>query len=268
MRRFISLLVFVTLIIDAYAEEITGSIIFVSGKEYSTKIKGTKDWITNTTDSQLKSGLRLKTDENTSLRVLLENRFVIFVPPDSNVNFTKLTDTKEIITILKGDILIDASMSKVKGIVNTPTAEIVRDRPASLIVSVNAQDGATEVIVIEQEVSVKNIIQPDNNYKVVRQGTYCKVLPQILPTEPSQFRENDIKDRLERIKTPISTADVRMQEEDIFDRFIEEFHLDLFFDRGKDAPSPPKRLYTSPNIPVDFDRNLISRSTNLIINIE
>lgn len=268
MRKLIFLLIFVTLIIDSYAEEKTGAIIFISGKEYKAKIKGAKEWITNTTDSQLRSGLRLKTDENTSLRVLLENRFIIFVPPDSDINFTTLTDAEETITILKGDILIDASISKVKGIVNTPTAEIVRDRPASLIVKVNSQDGATEVIVIEQEVSVKNIIQPDNNYKVVRQGTYCKVLPQVLPTEPSQFRENDIEDIFKKIKTPISTGTVRMQEENIFDRFIEEFQIDLLFGRSKETPSLCKELYTSPNIPVDFDRNLISRSTSLIMNIK
>ncbi len=261
----LTFLFFVTI---SYAQEPSGSIIFISGKEYKTRVKGSKEWVINTSDSVLKSGVRIKTDENTSLRVVIKDRFIIFVPADSDINFTEIADNEETITILKGNILITTLSAKIKGIINTPTSEIIREKPTSMIIKVNSQDGTTEIFVLENEVSVKNLIQSDNNYKLVKQGTYSKILPQVLPTEPSQFRLNDLEETIKKIKTPISTGSVKMTDENIFDRFIEDFQFDPFFVATKQRKSACKEIYTSPNIPVDFEKNLIYRNTNLVIDVK
>ncbi|MCX7957468.1 MAG: FecR domain-containing protein [Deltaproteobacteria bacterium] len=261
---------FVFLLIPAFivAQNTEGNIFLISGKEYKTRIKGAKEWISNTGDSVLKSGLRIKTDENTSLRIFLNDRFVIFVSADSDINFTKLTDSEELITILKGNILINSAGSKVKGIINTPTAEIIREKPAEILIKVNSQDGNTELIVLREDVSVKNLIQSDNNYKIVKQGTFSKILPQVLPTEPSPFRPADIEDTVKKIKLPFSYSRTSFSDESQFDRFIEEFQFDSFFSGYKNKKGGCKDTYTTTFIPVDFDKNLILRDSVLKINVK
>ncbi len=268
MRKYLMFLFIFILPAFLAAENIEGNIFMISGKEFKTRVKGAKEWVTNTSDIALKSGLRVKTDENTSLRIVLDKRFVIFVSPDSDVNFTKLTDQEELITILKGNILINSSESKIKGIINTPTAEIIREKPSEMLIKVNSQDGNTELIVLKDEVSVKNLIQSDNNYKIVKQGTFSKILPQVLPTEPSPFRLQDIEDSIKKVKTPLSQARISSNQEAAFDRFIEEFQLDGFFSGTKDKKNSCKEVYTSPSLPVDYDRNLMQRDSVLIINVK
>jgi hypothetical protein len=249
-----------------YADEVEGKIIFITGKEYKTRMKGVKEWASNTSDTTLKSGMRIKTDENTSLRVILKDRFIVFVPGDSDINFTKLSESEELITILKGDILYKALNNKVKGIINTPTAEIIREKAAELIIRVNSQDGTTELYTLDEEISVKNIIQSDNNYKIVKKGTYSKVLPQVLPTEPSLYRYSDIEEIIKKIKTPISSGRVKISEKNIFERFIEDFQFDSFFKKTPKTQSQCKDIYTSPYVPADFDKNLLLKESTLILN--
>jgi len=266
MKKIPIILLLILLPSLSFAQDIEGKVIFISGREYKTRIKGSKEWITNSSDTILKSGLRIKTDENTSLRIFLKDRFIVFVPGDSDINFTKISDSEELITILKGQILFKALNTKVKGTINTPTSEIIRDKPAELIIKVNSQDGTTELIMLDEEVSVKNIIQSDNNYKIVKKGTYSKILPQVLPTEPTLYRSSDIEETVKKIKTPISSGTVNIAEKNVFDRLIEDFQFDSFFKTTHKTQSQCKDIHTSPDIPVDFDRNLLSREATLILN--
>ncbi len=269
MRKFSILLLILLIPGSLLSQNIEGNIFLISGKDYKTRIKGSKEWVTNTTDTVLKTGLRIKTDENTSLRIYLKDRFIIFVAGDSDVNFTKLTESEELITVLKGIIVLNTLETKVKGIINTPTAEIIREKPAEIMVKVNSQDGTTDLVVMKEEVSVKNLIQSDNNYKVVKQGTFSKILPQVLPTEPSPFRIVDIGDSLKRARTPISSTQiVFLKEDEIFNRFIDEFQFDKFFSSSAVSKTGCKDIYTSPSLPVDFEKNLISRDSILMLNIK
>lgn len=267
MKKILILLKLILIPFSLMAQNtIEGSIYLITGKEYKTRLKGVKEWSTNTSDSRLQSGQRIKTDENTSLRILLNDRFIIFVSPDSDVNFTKLTDTEEVITVLKGDIILNAEGSTVKGTINTPTAEIIRDKPAEILLKVNAQDGSTELIVLKEQVLVKNLIQTDNNYKVVKQGEFSKILPQVLPTEPALFRAADIEDTIKRIKTPLNQMSISAIKGNPFDLFIEGFQFDSFFEDSKSKQSRCKDTYTPVSIPVDFEKNILSKETLLIIN--
>lgn len=269
MKKTISILIFILFPAILFSQNIEGNIMLISGKEYKTRIKGSKEWTTNTGDTILKSGLRIKTDENTALRVMLKDRFIIFVPGDSDINFTKLSDSEELITILKGQILINTdAQNKVKGTINTPTAEIIREKPSELIVKVNAQDGTTEIIVLQEEVMVKNLIQTDNNYKTIKKDMYSKVLPQVLPTEPTAIRTADIDETIKKIKVPLSSVQISLSERNSFDRFIEEFQFESFFSAVNSNKSGCKETYTSPNIPVDFEKNLLYKNTILILNVK
>ncbi len=269
MKKILPILLMLSFPFILFAQNLEGNIMLISGKEYKTKIKGAKEWTTNTSDTTLKSGLRIKTDENTSLRVILKDRFVIFIPGDSDINFTKLSDSEELITILKGNILISTDANnKVKGAINTPTAEIIRERPAELIVNVNALDGTTEIIVLQEEVMVKNLIQSDNNYKTIKKEMFSKVLPQVLPTEPSPIRLVDIDDLIKKIKVPLYSMQMPIAERNPFDSFIEEFQFDTFFTTVSNNKSCCKDTYTSPDVPVDFEKNLLSRDSVLILNVK
>lgn len=269
MRISLSFLFTLTFIPMAIlAQDIEGHILLVSGKEYKTRIKGSKEWITHTSDTVLRNGLRVKTDESSYLRIILENRFLIFVSNDSDLNFTKLTDSDELITILKGNILIISLSNKIKGIINTPTAEIIRDKTAEIIISVNAQDGTTELVVLKEDVQVKNLIQADNNYKTIKQGTFSKILPQVLPTEPTSYREADIEDLIKKIKIPFAQKTISTSLEPSFDIFIEEFRFEDYFSDLKNKKNVCKDMYVSPLIPVEQEKNIVLKDSSLFLNIK
>ncbi|MCX7944103.1 MAG: FecR domain-containing protein [Deltaproteobacteria bacterium] len=267
MRQYL-LVLFILIPTVILGMDIEGNIFLISGKEYKTRMKGSKEWITNSSDTVLKSGLRIKTDENTNLRIIVNNRFVVFASPDSDINFTKLTENEELITVLKGSIIVNAHGSKVKGVINTPTAEIIREKPAELLIRVNAQDGNTELFVLKDEVLVKNLIQSDNNYKTVKEGTFSKVLPQVLPTDPTSYRVVDIEETLKKIKVPLYNVPLFSLDNSRFDKLIEEFQFDPYFSDVASKKSAGKEYYTSPFYPVEFEKNMLMKNSTLFINVK